>query len=124
LGADQRHVEDVLDRRQALPHRLELEESETRDELRQIENERLDAMMRKWLPRQDSKDAAERARAAAVLLRVHERRAKLNGLDAPTRVNVNHSGSIAHELDVDPAEVRAGARVVHDRVRRGRRDAG
>lgn len=86
-------------------NQLESEEVESRDELRQIENERLDAMMRKWLPRQDSEDAAERARAAAVLLRVHERRARLNGLDAPTRVNVNHSGSIAHELDVNPEEV-------------------
>jgi hypothetical protein len=84
---------------------LERETAESRDELRQLENERLDALYRKWLPKQDSKDPVEATRAAAILLKISDRRAKLNGLDAPTRVDHHHSGSIMHELGVDPVEI-------------------
>lgn len=85
-------------------HALESEMMETRDELRLLENERLDELLRTWLPRTKDK-GADGARAAAIVLRLMQRRSKLNGLDAPTRVDVNHTGSILHELGVDPEEL-------------------
>lgn len=84
--------------------KLEVETAETRDELRMLENDRLDDLLRTWLTR--SKDSGvDGARAAAIVLRIMQRRAKLNGLDAPAKLDVNVSGSIMHELGVNPEEL-------------------
>lgn len=79
-------------------HRVEAESVE---ELRALENERLDELLAAW----GSKARAGDPKAAAIVLRVSERRAKMNGLDAPTRVEHDHRGSILHELGADPEEV-------------------
>jgi hypothetical protein len=76
-------------------------ESETTEELRALENERLDQMLQVWGPKARAGDR----HAAAVVLRIAERRAKMNGLDAPTRVDHNVNGSILHELGTDAEEV-------------------
>lgn len=76
-------------------------ESETTEELRALENERLDQLLQVWGPKARGGDR----HAAAVVLRISERRAKMNGLDAPTRVDHNVNGSILHELGTDAEEV-------------------
>jgi DNA-binding transcriptional MerR regulator len=86
--------------------KLELEESETRDELRTLENERLDELLRTWLPRaRGTGQTPPDPKAAVIVMRLMERRAKLNGLDAPSKVDVNLTGSIMHELAIDPEEL-------------------
>lgn len=86
--------------------RMELEESETRDELRTLENERLDELYRTWIAKARGTDTVPAdPKAAIIVLRIMDRRARLNGLDAPSKVNVNLTGSILHELAIDPDEL-------------------
>lgn len=54
-------------------------------ELRQLEGARLDALQAQWWPRAVDGNY----RAAQIILKLMERRARLFGLDAPQRVNVN-----------------------------------
>jgi len=54
-------------------------------ELRQLEGARLDALQAQWWPRAVDGNY----RAAQIMLKLMERRARLFGLDAPQRVNVN-----------------------------------
>jgi hypothetical protein len=56
------------------------------DRLRTLALERLDATLRAVWPLLDSPDPLTLTRAAGTVVRVEERRAKLEGTDAPTRV--------------------------------------
>lgn len=60
---------------------------EAADELRALESERLDALWRRWFALATDPDNASH-QAARVCLRIMERRARLLGLDAPTRAEV------------------------------------
>lgn len=87
--------------------RMELEEAESRDELRTLENERLDELYRTWITKaRGTESVAPDPKAAIIVLRIMDRRARLNGLDAPSKVNVNLTGSILHELAIDPEELK------------------
>jgi hypothetical protein len=90
-------------------NRIAKEDTETTEQLRVLENQRLDDLLATFLPLalRQSKDHQPRdqARAAAVVLKAMDRRAKLNGLDAAQEVR--HSGhvSVLHQLGVDPDEI-------------------
>lgn len=60
---------------------------ETAETLRQLENLKLDLLEAKTWPKLDNLTVSYPA-TAQVLIRLFERRAKLNGLDAPTAVSV------------------------------------
>jgi DNA-binding transcriptional MerR regulator len=77
------------------------EAAEDLEELRTLENERLDELLTIWGARAREGDP----KAAHIVLRISERRAKMNGLDAATRVEHNVTGSVLHELGVDPDEL-------------------
>jgi len=69
---------------------------EPADELRQIENARLDAMLEALWPSIRQGDA----KAIAAGVKISERRARLNGLDEPTGLDVTSGGdSIAIIMD-------------------------
>lgn len=69
---------------------------EAADDLRKIENARLDAMLLALWPAIEKGDA----RAIAAAVKISERRAKLNGLDEPAAVDVTSGGGqIAIFLD-------------------------
>jgi len=70
--------------------------------LRQIDNERLATMFRRLEQDTLSGDEKIKARAIQTQLRILERHAKLNGLDAPTKVDVG----VEHRLVADPKHVR------------------
>lgn len=57
------------------------------DRLRQLAIERLDATLRAVWPLLDSDDTLTVVRAAGTVVRVEERRARLEGTDTPTRVD-------------------------------------
>lgn len=82
-------------------------DGETVDELRVLENERLDNMFRRLELDAVSKNPRTKVAAIRAQLKVMERKAKLNGLDAPTKVegkiNVNHT-AIADPKLVQAAE--------------------
>ena len=80
---------------------VDREASETVEELRALENERLDELLAKWGPLARQGDR----HAAAIVLRISERRAKMNGLDAAQKVEHDVTGSVLHELGVDPDEL-------------------
>jgi hypothetical protein len=82
--------------------RMHREEAESVEELRALENDRLDELLRVWGPR--AREGNEKA--AGIVLRIAERRAKMNGLDAPVKHEHDVRGSILHELGVDPEEVK------------------
>ncbi|WP_297775441.1 hypothetical protein [Mycobacterium sp.] len=90
-------------------NRISKEDSETTEQLRVLENQRLDDLLATFLPQalrmQPDHKPRDQARAAAVVLKTMERRARLNGLDAAQEIR--HSGrvSVLHELGVDPAEI-------------------
>jgi len=84
-------------------HRTHLTDAlRTRDEdrlesaalVKRLELERLDELFRAWWPAA----IAGKSRAAAIILRIMERRARLEGLDAP--VAVKHSGDRKRPLKV------------------------
>lgn len=69
---------------------------EPADELRKLENARLDAMLLALWPGIEKGDP----KAIAAAVKISDRRAKLNGLDAPSGVDVTSGGSqIAIVLD-------------------------
>lgn len=68
---------------------------EPADELRQLEVERLDALLAVMWSRKSIPDFTDR------ILKIMERRAKLLGLDAPTRANI--SGELSILIDWDDA---------------------
>jgi len=76
-------------------------DAESVAELRALENERLDDLWNHWV----EAARANNPKAAQILLRISERRAKMNGLDAAAKME--HFGSIQHlhELGVDPQEI-------------------
>lgn len=61
---------------------------EKADELKRLEDQRLDALLLSWWGRATAGDKD----AAAIALRVLERRAKLHGLDAPAKSDVTTDG--------------------------------
>lgn len=86
-------------------NRMHTEDAATLDELRVLENERLDAMERRLRQRlqaiEENRLDGDPLKIEDRLLRLYERRAKLNGLDAPLRVE--HSGGleVLHDLALD-----------------------
>lgn len=60
-------------------------------EYRRLEEERLDALAQKFQAKADAGDA----QAAALLLKISERRARLRGLDAPTKLTGADGGPVA-----------------------------
>jgi transposase len=71
--------------------------NESAQESRQIAIERADRILEKLEPLLDNPRSA--ARAAEVILKAEERRAKLLGLDAPTRVQAEVAAVTLDELD-------------------------
>jgi hypothetical protein len=67
------------------------------DQMRAVQNEQIDAALEKWLPQMLDLDAT----AANVVLRIWERQAKLNGLDAPARMI---AGVLGDGVPEDPKE--------------------
>jgi hypothetical protein len=62
-------------------------------------------------------------RAVDSVLRIMERRAKLLGLDAPTKIDWRDSAAqTAKDLGLDPSEVLAEAEAIFDEDRRGYRE--
>jgi len=84
-GEIERIIDDFLER-------TAKDDAETVKKLRAIENKRLDFLMERL------EDALEDGKPSAVkaALAIVDRRAKLNGLDAPRRVE--HSGNIGHTI--------------------------
>lgn len=78
------------------------EDRESAPALRALEDERLDALMRVYMLKAQEGDE----RAAKLVLRISERRAKMHGLDSPQVVEHRGSVSMIHELGVDPEEIR------------------
>ena len=78
----------------AIQRVLHAQETEDGEELKLLENMRLDELQRTFhgIALDDKDD-----KAAGVVLRVMERRAKLNGLDAPTRTHI--SGEIGAKIE-------------------------
>lgn len=92
----------------AVLKRLSEETAESADEMRQLEHERLDGLVRKWQPIAESTDPAQTANAIAaarILLAVSKRRAELGGLDAPKQHEVRISGNILHELEASEEDL-------------------
>lgn len=67
------------------------------DQMRAVQNEQIDAALQKWMPQMLDLDAT----AAGVVLRIWERQAKLNGLDAPARMI---AGVLGDGVPEDPKE--------------------
>jgi hypothetical protein len=78
------------------------EDAESAVELRQLENERLDELLMVFGPKARAGDQ----KAAAMVLKISERRAKMNGLDAAVVHEHRGNVSVLHELGVDPEEIR------------------
>lgn len=111
IGAEQvrRHVVRYLDD-------LRAEDTETVEALRQIDNDRLEAMFRRFEidARITGKENADlRRRAMLAQLRILERHAKLNGLDPPTQIEVG--GAVDHHLVASPEHVAAVDRSFRER---------
>lgn len=87
----------------ALTQRLK-EQADQVDHLRAIETEHLDSMRRRMVTILDSADDEGAIKAAAQLVRIGERLAKLQGMDAP--VKVESDGTVRYEIvGVDPAQL-------------------
>lgn len=81
------------------------QDAESVEVIRQIENERLEKMHRRLeLEILKADSTKEVVAATRTQLRVAERRAKLNGLDAPTKLDV--SGNVDHHLIADGDHVK------------------
>lgn len=89
------------------------------EELRKLEQQRLDRLIfAVW-----AKALRGDTQAVLSVLRIMERRAKLLGLDAPTKIDWRDSAAeTAKALGLDPAEVLAEAEALFDEDRRGYRD--
>jgi DNA-binding transcriptional MerR regulator len=78
------------------------EDAETASQLRVLENQRLDSLWRRYI-----RDALQGdIKAASLLIKLSERRAKMNGLDAA--IQVQHGGVLQHlhAIGVDMDEVK------------------
>jgi DNA-binding transcriptional MerR regulator len=75
------------------------EDRETVDALRLIDNERLEAMFRRLELDARSTDSDVKVKAVRAQLRILERHAKLNGLDAPVQHQIK--GNVDHHLIAD-----------------------
>lgn len=84
--------------------RVHAEDAETAAQLRVLENERLDQLWRRYMKLALEGDV----KAAQLLIRISERRAKMNGLDAPTQIQ--HGGVMQHlhAIGVNMDEVKRG----------------
>jgi len=89
--------------------RIETEATESVEELRVLENERLDELIAVHAQRARDGDT----KSAGVVLRAMERRAKLNGLDAAHRVEHSFSGDMLRELGADPEELARAREAFH-----------
>jgi predicted class III extradiol MEMO1 family dioxygenase len=80
-----------------------LEEISTEDAeiLRRIEEERLDL----WLQKLEKKIELGGEKAIEIALRIQERRAKLRGLDAPKRLDIEARAAIRQYVGVDVEDV-------------------
>lgn len=89
-GASYRQIAKALDCATSTAHELVQTAmrdtlQEPADEVRQIELERLDLMLKALLPRALDSDDKGQARCAEMVLKLMDRRASYLGLDAPTR---------------------------------------
>lgn len=75
---------------------------QNREELRQLEAARIDALFRSWWP----KALAGEQRAFNNVMRLMERRAKLLGLDGPEEINVQVIFRLIRQLRAMPEEER------------------
>lgn len=84
--------------------KVNAEDAETTAQLRALENERLDGLWRRYISDALKGDL----KAAQMLLKISERRAKMNGLDAA--IQVQHGGVLQHlhAIGVDIDEVKRG----------------
>lgn len=102
LGVD--HKTALTDVRTALQRLLE-QERESVDELRTIELERLDALLDALWVNATNERFRGQTRAVEMALKVMERRAKLLGLDAPTRQDIKQDGAqrivVTYDTDSD-----------------------
>jgi hypothetical protein len=92
-------------------HKLREEASEVAEDVRQLELERLDAMVRILAPKVKRADLG----AIQTVLKIMERRAKLLGLDAPQEFTLllkREVAALADELGLDAAEVLAEAEAI------------
>lgn len=62
---------------------------ESAEQLRELEVQRMDRLEEKMQPGLRSMDLTERAKVAAVVIKIAESRRKLQGLDAPQKVEVS-----------------------------------
>lgn len=95
-------------------------DSESVEDLRQLENERLDKLWMAYYTAavgDPENDKPPNLKAASFLLSLSARRAKMNGLDAANKVE--HFGKIdhLHELGVDPDEIREAEQAFRDTYR-------
>lgn len=84
---------------------LTKDDTESIEVIRHIENERLERMFKRLEADTHSTNPKVRVGAIRAQIRVMERHARMNGLDAATKVDV--SGGIDHRLVADPKHVRA-----------------
>lgn len=82
--------------------RRELDESV--DQIRTLENERLDKMTRLMFKRLDDPTNPDPEKTVMAILRISDRRAKMNGTDAPTDFRITPGGSnvipVGGDIDV------------------------
>lgn len=89
--ADKHGYNDKSAARMAVVRALDRVEAKQVEEYRSVENARLDLITLAMTPIMVNQKAkpSDRIAAAGALLRTSERRSRLNGLDAPTRVEVS-----------------------------------
>lgn len=89
--AERHHYSDRSSARRAVMGALDRVEAKQVADLRDVENARLDLITLAMTPIlvDGRQPATARVSAATVLLRTSERRSRLNGLDAPVRVQVS-----------------------------------
>lgn len=89
--ADQHGYADKSSAYRAVQRLLDAEQMEGVDQYRELSNERLDLGLRALVPiiQDAAAPAAERIRAVDSLVRLEARRARLNGLDAPVKVDLS-----------------------------------
>lgn len=93
---------------------LEMTIQESADEVRKIELERYDMVLRGLLPQAERGDA----RAAEVCIKLFERRAKIEGLDAPERKELAIDGELRNvNLAIDATD-RETQVALHELLRR------
>ncbi len=96
VGTARNYVKDALES-------IEKDVAETAEEVRELELQRLDHMLRILAQKVESAAAEDDYRPMQMQLRIQERRARLLGLDAPAKHD--HSGKVAVSHGIERGDI-------------------